>query len=258
MYRKYKSFLAKQLKAVQDNTNLFQITGTRSSMAEQQGMFSITSGYIKLGTGSVDAVGDLHSFFGNVVNSTSTEDTSLKWYLTGMSTDYTIVNATAGGTVELDVYEWVCRRDCNLDAVPNVADWLFAVLGEESLLPGASSKMTTETLGYVPTDSNEGMRYIVIKSKQRFYLGQNQAISFTRRVKFFRPKKISSEDLNHANDNSGSFMKAGVTRGILVVQKGLPSATNAAADPTTVRFNAQTRYRCKYINQNPNANAVGF
>jgi len=257
MYRKYKSFLGRQLKAVQDNTNLFQGSGTRSSSPNGQGMFSIVSGYLKAGSGSVDGIGDLHDFFNNITQAIP-ENTSLKWFLTGISTDYTIVNATAGGTVELDVYEWVCRRDCNLKDEVNLADYLEAVIGEETLLPGTSNRITTQSLGYVPTDSNEAMRYIVIKSKQRFYLGQNQAISFTRRVKFFRPKVISSEDLNYANSGAVSFMKAGVSRGILVIQKGLPSATNASADPTTVRFNAQTRYRCKYINQNPNASGLGY
>ena len=230
MYRKYKSFLAKQLKAVQDNTNLFQLTGTRSSGPDAQAMFSITSGYIRAPTLTNDAVGDLHSFFSNVTSSIVPEDTSLKWYLTGISTDYTIVNATAGGTVELDVYEWVCRKDFNMQGETSVDDFLAVKLDEESLLPGGNNKMGTNSLGYVPTDSNEAMRYIVIKSKQRFYLGQNQAISFTRRIKYFKPKLIMSDDLNHAAPSDGGFLKAGVSRGILVVQKGLPSATNTASD----------------------------
>lgn len=258
--RKYKSHLAMQLKAVQDNTNLFQYNAAFSSVADKQLVFSITSGYASNGfTSGVnsDKVGTLYEFFSNLTGVTIVNDTSLKWYLTGLSTDYTLVNDSAG-IAELDVYEYVYRRKFINDDSGNAADQLSEVLNEESKLPGAATKMATTDLGYVPTDSNEFMRFIVIKSKQRFYLGPGQATSLTKRVKYSKPKLVSSEDLNIANQGSTSIALPGVTRGIICIARGLPSATNSGCDPVTIRFNAQARYRCKYINQDPNANAIGL
>ena len=255
------SHLALQLKAVQDNTSLYQYNASFSSVANRQLVFSITSGYaynnFTSGVNS-DKVGSLFEFFRNltVVNPV---DTSLKWFLTGVSTDYTLVNDSEG-IAELDVYEYVYRRKFISDGSGNAADQLSEVLTEEKLLPGALTKMATTDLGYVPTDSNEFMRFIVIKSKQRFYLGPGQATSFTKRVKYSKPKLVSSEDLNHALSASTlpivSIALPGVTRGIICIARGLPSATNAGCDPVTIRFNAQSRYRCKYINQEPNSNSI--
>jgi hypothetical protein len=185
--RRYRNFLSNQLKAQNDQTNLFKLYQTGSSAAGSQQVASITSGYVD--TNNTDAVGDLYQVFQNV-EATNPVLTAKRWYLTGMSTDYTIKNTSSTETMELDVYEFVCRRTHvqNENQSTSVAGWLSNVLDDEEKMPGATSKMNIADLGYVPTDSNECMRYIVIQSKQRFYLGPGNACSFTKRIRYKSPK----------------------------------------------------------------------
>ena len=259
--RRYANFISKQLKAVNDNTNLFQIHGSSSALVNTQGMTSITSGYLQVGN-AVDGVGNLAEFFGNIMNSSAANlhQVGAHFYLTGMSTDYTIVN-TGAGIAEIDVYDFVFRKDHLTDEADNcsgVSSFLVNELGDESKLPGAAASMAATDLGYVPTDSNNAMKYIIIKSKQRFYVGNGQAFSFTKRIRFNTPIKLQGEDFASPTVGANAWIKAkrGVTRGIIMIYKGLPDATNPAA-VSSLSFNAQTRYRGKYLNLEYNKNATG-
>lgn len=255
--RRFKRHIQQQLKTQGDITNLFRYNGSFSSTANYQVMFTITSGYMvnNFGFPQTDAVGSVYQMVKNIENEPP-EDNNMKRYLTRVTTDYTLVNDSEG-IAELDVYEFVYRRRYVNDNNGNTGDAMSESLASEQILPGNNFKMEFRDLGTVPTDANTFMRYIVIKSKQRFYLGPGQATSFTKRVKYSKPLLISPEDLNFSDDTSYFSSAPGVTRGIICIAKGLPSATNAGCDPVTIRFNSQTRYGMKRLQLTYDKNGLG-
>lgn len=258
--RRAKMFLKRQLSNKSSNTNLFQKNGTISALANAQDAYTITSGYT-WGTGSGDRVGDVYNVIQNMLNS-EPHNSAQDFYLMGMSTDYTIKNGSTEN-VEIDVYEYVIRKDLEFQigaATTSLIDFINNAQGDETKLPGATNAMSSSNLGWVPTDANKAMRYIVIKTKQRFYIGPEQAISFTKRTKFFRPVKYTAQDFDNAvNGESANIItaKAGVTRGIIIVSRGLPDDGVASA-ASTLYYNAQTRYTMKQVDTNPDRSAVGF
>lgn len=197
--KRYQRFLHNQLVGAADNTNLFQASGSGSSTSGNQLMQTITSGYTWCGTGTLttDQVGNVYQAFQNLLNADPAL-TSKEWYLIGLSMDYTIANTHATTTAEVDIYEFQFRKDHEEDLLTSgnvrVSQYLENAIDQESKLPGATSKMSVTSLGYVPTDSNEAMKNILIKSKQRFYISPGQAISFTRRSRYRKPVKYQSDD----------------------------------------------------------------
>ncbi len=258
--RRAKRFLKNQLKAQSSSTNLFQKYTIEASLTNLQRLFSIVSGYTWCGQGasSNDQVGNIYEVLQNI-EAADPAGIAKDWYLTGMSTDYTITNY-GDNTVELDVYEFVYRKDIEYEnAVCSTDQFIREANDEEGLLPGAGSKIATTSLGFVPTDANKAMRSILIKSKQRFYIGAGNVISFTKRTKFFRPVKYVSTDFKERGNASFDNIltaKAGVTRGLLCILKGVPTATQSA-DPSTVAYNAQTRYTVKQVDRINDRHASG-
>lgn len=257
--RRYKNFLKMQLKRAADNSNLFRFNSTAlSSSAGGQQTSTITAGYMNAGSAVSDQVGSVWQAWQNYLAS-NPESTAKKIYITGLDMDYTFNNIDGeSDTCEMDVYEYVFRRDLrNYDGGNGVGSLLVQSLADEEKLPGATNKIGVTTLGYTPFDSNEALRYIVIKSKQRYYIGAGQAVSFHRTIKFKRPISIISEDLEEtASDTDNWSAKRGLTRGLIVTVKGLPNGANAAA-AVTLAYNCQVKYRFKVLDTNAIKNADG-
>ena len=228
-------------------------------------MFTITSGYTFCGGGTtwVDRVGTIYETVQNIENAVP-EDQAKNWYLTGFSTDYTITNTTtleSINTMELDVYEFMFRKDLTFkDASLSVGRMLQVANGEEVQLPGAVAKPLITSLGWVPTDANQAMRQIVILSKQRYYIASNNSVSFVKRHKFKHPVKYNSKDfeIQQQTDAANTFLaKAGVTRGIICVFRGLPNPSSAG-EAVTIAYNAQTRYTMKELDDEASGAALNY
>lgn len=225
---------------------------------------SLTTGYLFAGVAAgTDEVGQWFEVFQNKENSSPLES-SKHWYVTNLSMDYTFVNKDPSNTMELDIYEFVFRKDYtghiqNIETEKGVSGELKEALLAEAKLPGATAQMAITDLGVVPTDCNAYMKYIIIKSKQRYYLGPGNAASFIKRTKFHRPIKIQSEDFEIVNssDNTDLLLaRAGLTRGIIAIYRGTPA--NSGADAVNLGWNAQARYQFKVIDPNLNSNAQGL
>ncbi len=259
--KRYKNFLSRQLRAKNDNTNLFQDDFTFASAANMQQMNTITFGYLGASAASTDKVGEWQDAMQNQLNA-DPNLTSLDWYVTGLTYDITISNSTALDTpanavaVELDVYEYVFRKDYNVDQI-SIANELVESLGKETQMPGALNRMDFDDVGVVPTDANQFMRYIIIKSKQRYYIPIGDSVSFVKRINYKRPYKLTSDDFDELDD-SETIAKSGLTRGLILIQKGTvaQNAVNSIGI-TELRINVQSRYKFKSIDRNPNANARG-
>ena len=264
--RRAKSFVYKQLMNAKSNTNLFQFHRVgAASAAGGQLVTSLTSGYTFCGTGTTgnDSVGAIYDVVQNLTNATP-NIASKKYFLTGMSTDYTITNTSASDIAEVDVYEWVARKDFDYNelnpAYCSISNYLEKETSSESKMPGATTAMAFNQLGWVPTDANSAMRNMLILSKQRYYIGPGQAASFVRRHKFKSPVVYGPSDFNIVTqaDQVDTFLcRKGITRGIILVYKGLPGAVNAAA-AVSIAANAQTRYTMKMLDYEDNKNAINF
>ncbi len=259
--RRARRFLKNQLNAKSSSTNLFLAHDTFSAATDKQLVFTITAGYTWAGDGATshDHVGNVYEICQNIEGA-DPSDIAKDWYLTGLSTDYTLSNTHATNPCELDVYEFVYRKDLQYqNANVTTASMIIEANDEESKLAGATSKLAIDDLGWVPTDANKAMRSILIKSKQRFYIAKGNAISFTKRTKFFRPVKYVSTDFKiRGSDNQADMYtaKAGVTRGIIVIAKGLPTQSlhSAAVD---ISYNAQSRYTVKQVDRDDDKHAQG-
>ncbi len=258
-----KRHLKAQLNNINDNTNLFldNSQAGASNLAEQQ-MKSITFGYID--TNNVnDDVGDWKVVFNNYLNAAA-DSASKSMYVTGLTYDITITNNTGtdvnnANALELDVYEFVARRDKLFTFTSGIQGMLEDSLGDETLLPGAATKMTSVTPGYTPFDSNQSMKFIIIKSKQRYYIPKGDSVSFVKNVRFSRPIKLISEDFENTSANAGDFkLKGGLTRGLILIAKGTSNSSGSLPiGSTTWVSNVQARYRFRVIDNEANKNAVG-
>lgn len=259
--KNYISFIKKQLKAQNDKTNMFYINASYASAAGLQSIHSITFGYLFNKT-TADQVGNVYDFWQNYLNSLP-ETASQRLYITGMSYDITLSNVTPNeGTdaqaIELDVYEFVFRKDHESDQSGGVAGELGEALTNEQKLPGATTAMTTSLVGYVPFDSNQFMRYIVIRSKQRYYIPRGDSVSFTKNIRFRRPIMVTSEDVDANNGTYLNRAKSGLTRGLILIQKGTADYNGTVSvGASNLISNTQCRYKFKVINKDPNQNAVG-
>jgi hypothetical protein len=182
------------------------------------------------------------------------------YYLIGMSTDYSITN-TAASTIELDVYEWVARKDFEYtSATTAMSDFVNNQAFQEAIMPGAAGRIQSSDLGFVPTDANGAMRKILILSKQRFYIASGNTVSFVKRHKYRRPIKFGSTDFAMAYSASAATSfeaKRGVTRGLILCYRGTPNATNGSS-AASIAWNAQTRYTMKQIDYNENKSAINY
>lgn len=259
--RRAKNFISRLLKSKSDNTNLFNNELSDTSNADEQHMSSMTFGYLGTKAAITDDIGDWHECFQNYLNADPIL-TSKAWYITGLSYDITISNNVGGATtdgtaLELDIYEYVFRKDYNMDQA-TVADELKESLAKETKLPGATLAMDFLKPGSVPTDANQFMRYIIIKSKQRYYIPLGDSISFVKRIRFTRPIKITSEMLDAAGSVTTGFAKGGLTRGLLLISKGTASVDKTKCiGASSWCANIQSRYRFKVIDTNANKNAFG-
>lgn len=257
--RRHRAYIARALKERSNFTNLYQKNGTLAvTVAGTQGVGSLVSGYTYNNAVGSDAIGTVFEVAQNQYN-LGPNFTTKRLYLYGMSTDYTLVNSSASNTAEVDVYEFVARRDHQERlSTPSVANWFGDATAEEDKAPGALTKMSYGNLGWVPTDANTIMRYIIILNKQRYVLSAGQSCSFVRRVNFKRPVMYGIEDWEIAGSsdhNNFISLKRGVTRGIIIIYKGLP--VGSAADAVQISWNAQTRYKVKVLDTEPNTNALG-
>ena len=281
--RRFKRFESLQLKNRASQTNLFQVNslGYGANAPGTQNLFTLTSGYTWCGTppnaGSLsDQVGNIYEVCQNMTSASPIADQN-KYFLTGMSTDYTLTNIGVG-TSEVDVYEFIARRDFTWSQFGresgggatdlSIRKMLEEVTNSETQMPGAGAAMTFGNLGWVPTDANQAMKNIIILSKQRYYIGAGQAVSFVKRTRFKKPVSYDSTNMRMAVDINGLIagtpetqdfiLKArkGITRGIIVIYRGLPSAASAA-DAVNIAYNAQTRYSMKFLDMEDNKNALG-
>lgn len=276
--RKFKSYLMQALNAAGNNTNLFSNSNSElATTAGSQNLFLIYSGllYGNIGEDASligcrnEAVGTIYNFYQNITGDTpeTIKDSSKRMYLTGMTTDYTISNLTEN-LAEVDVYEFVFRKTYGISSQNQgrpLSQEISASTDVEKKLDGAGSGMIPQNLGWTPFDSESMLKYIVIKSKQRFYMSGGKTISFVRRVNFKKPIKITGEDFDsYINENVSPAVvfpdqwKAlrGATRGIIIVYRGVPGVS--AAESVQLGWNAQTRYKAKFIQPNENANAFGL
>ncbi len=261
---KYKRFIKKQLIAHRDNTNLFNLNLIPASSISEQKLSSFTVGYINANLVG-DAGGDWDEAFSNFLNATPSS-ASKAFYVTGLNYDVTISNVT-GATVtvdalacELDVYEYVYRKTKLINGANGLESLLTNTLDNETKLPGATLQMKVVDPGYTPFDSNQALKYIIIKSKQRYYIPRGDSISFVKNIKFNRPIKLTSEDFASTATAVGDFTaKAGLTRGLIFVQKGTPTQdlTSGLVGATQLFISIQIRYRFKVVDLNPNQNAFG-
>ena len=275
--RRAANFLRRQLNSVGMSTNLYRNSDSAfSTTAGQQECMLIYSGLLYGNIGEdiaaegarQEAVGTLYNVFQNQTNSLTPAAlvaNSARMYLHSITTDYTISNLSAN-LAEVDIYEFVFRKDWSFNNSATgkpLQNELTASAENEEKMPGATSKIEYEDLGWTPFDSNNMLKYIIIQSKQRFYIGAGNTISFTKRTNYRKPKKYVGMDFDaYVESSSGDILPTqykasrGVTRGIICVYRGTPGVT--AANAVQLGWNAQTRYNVKFIEPNQNYNADGL
>ncbi len=264
--KRYKRFIKNQLIAHKDNTNLFNEGANFPSLINEQVLHALVFGYMAT-NGTTDDVGDWNQVFENFINAT-VGDSSKSFYVTGLNYDITITNRTGSDAptseavaCELDIYEFVYRKDKYYNNSEGTVGLLKEALADEALLPGATNKMLTTDVGYTPFDSNQAMKYIVIKSKQRYYLPRGESVSFIKNIKFNRPIKLIGDDFKDIQTNAGDFLaKGGLTRGLIFISKGTSTQdlVSAVVGSTALGISVQCRYKFKVVDNEPNRNAQGF
>lgn len=261
--KRYKRFVVNQLKGHKDNTNLFTTNVGSTSAAGQQLITSVTFGYIK--TNAVtDECGNWYEAFQNYLNADPTL-ASKSFHITGMTYDVSLTNGTTTAdanahAMELDVYEFVFRKNHDTNGAAGVKSLIENELNNEVKMAGSTLAMGVTSLGMTPFDANQAMKYIVIKSKQRYNIGRGQSVSFIKNIKFSRPIKLISSDFSDPVNASGDWQAfAGVTRGLIFIQKGTASQDGLAQVGVSLLLgNVQSRYRFKIIDTNANQNALNF
>ena len=258
--RRYRNFLSKQLRMLPDNTQQFNqvFTNTSTLNAQHFSTFTLFPMQVGLGVSTNNFTCHVQEAFDNVLNAASANASS-HIYITGMNYDFTLANVS-DKTAELDIYEFVIRKDKTFQ--PTAAFALTSAYvdanDDEDVLPGASTKIALSDPGATPFDVNQMSKYVLLKSKQRIYLSAGQATSFVRDIKMRRPVKITSEELHDTSLGSNEFtVKAGISRGIIMVHKGVPDATDNFPS-VEIKGNVQAKLRFKVQEPNQNQNALGF
>lgn len=258
--RKYKSFLHKQLKAECMRQYLSNLAASGSSLANEQNASFIVSGALQMD--AQEGVGDLKSLIGNqigVSSSASIAASDFKYYLIGMNIDYTITNDSAG-TIELDVYDFRTKKDRRLETVGMLTSYDEGFSDQQliSATIGNNTKIAYDTIGATPFMNPGFCKTFTVNGKRRFYISPGQTISWTDNVVFKKPYKLDPALTNQlAGDASHAFVLAGVTRGLLLIYKGVPSSTNACGDAATIRHCSQTNYRYKLVCSAGNQTEIG-
>lgn len=260
--KRAKRCLKTLLSQARSNTCLFQYGVVKESVAGQQATLMLCEGMLR-STGTFSGQGTLYDAVQNVYG-IDPEDYAGRIFLTRMSLDYSIKcrDVEGANVMELDVYEFVFRKDCYFAKAGGADGWLEEQLGDEANMPGSTVKMTLQTLGVVPFDANSAMSYIVIKSKRRYYISPGQTISFTRRVTFkdgfaLYPSDFDNHGLSVGHPFYSRFRKS-VSRGIILVQKGVPANLDGSPLASGLATNIQVRYDFKQLQNGENTNSVGF
>lgn len=258
--RRQKVFVYRQLKQSPKLDNLYTANFNLSSAANAQQLNSFTFGYLRSALVN-DDIGEWYEAWQNVI-AADPRNSSSSLYCAGISYDITITNVSGNTSddaraSELDIYEFVFRKNLNQDSNDSVAAMYIQGMSDEALLPGAATKQVVTNLGWTPFDANQVCKYIVIKSKQRFYLPKDDSISFVKDIKFKRPIRIDSSDFGNSTHSPKFMAMRGLTRGLLIIHKGTPSLV-ANVGVTNHAVSVQARYRFKILlNKESNANAVG-
>lgn len=249
--RRAKSFLAKQLRVVNFKSNKFNLANATANAPDAQQIAALTVGAFS-GPIFADQIGNLISLVQNDQNSVNVEYESFKYYLISMAVDYTFVN-TGDGVMELDIYEWVARKDPSAfrSTVSTLVDLITDINAAQDVIGTGGTAITATTMGWTPFDTSMLCQYVLIKSKKRYYIGPNQAISYTSNRKFRKPFLIpmyKSNDITSVEtENAELKWVPGITRGVILVLKGVPSLANPCADVVTLRWCAQCTYKFKNI-----------
>lgn len=248
--RRYKNFINKQLLAVNWKSNLYNGVQSAASGVNLQQLLFITSGAF---SGPLsDQLGNLISLVQNDQNAANVSNIAYKYYLTSISTDHTFVNDSAG-TMELDIYEWVARKDPIYTDASNAIfnNMVTTYMGNQPAIGGAGTVMTQNTLGWTPFDCAMLCRVAIIKSKRRYYISPGQTVSYikTKKMKkaFKIPMEKSDDIVSTATEDDILRWCPGVTHGVICIYKGVPSATNACGDSVTLRSCSQCTYKFKKI-----------
>lgn len=149
--------------------------------------------------------------------------------------DLTLVNATADGTMELDVYHYIITRDIQY---ANLIPYYNAMNSANDTLTGTTA-IDKNTVGWTPFDCPLAANNCRIYKTRRYYISAGQAISFVIRQK--RDRVIKVDDFSLVTTGGQTITRG--TKGVFCIFKGLPDATNAIASVTSLRYSQQNTLR---------------
>lgn len=226
--RRWKRFVRKvRAVALKDHGKLTVVmddfVSASSSAGQQCQAFVLLGGIRGNGTGEADM-----NFIIEDAVSQSTDASRLLINSKVLDLQITTTEATES-SCELDIYEFVCIKD-----VPNtiftsgaVADMTMASfyakgLSTQPAVGGAGTQLTSTAIGVTPFDNKFFCQHFKIVKKTKHLLGLNQYVTYQIRD----PK-------NHifsGYQRRDLIARKGITRGVLLIAKGLVAA---GAIPTT-------------------------
>lgn len=183
---------------------------------------------------------------------TLTAGTSVqKIYIESMSMDWTIVNRGAGPLC-LDLYEWVAKKDLDTSVGGNI-NALFA----GGLLPTNNAVVST-----TPAAISTGVGFF----ESTFFTTYLKCTRMTRSVvsvgaevsgRMSVPRKFT---ISSDNIQPNMLLRKGLTRGVFVVQYGLPSVANVIGDATASNcvFFKSFGARCEIFDDEASALITGI
>lgn len=130
--------------------------------------------------------------------------------------DITFRNVHATAAVELDIYEWICKKDTPF---PTLSDMVINGFTDPAASTVAGSNtLTQDDVGTTPFQCPPALRYLTILKKTKVFIPINGTATYQIRKPANRWWGTSQLD----EGTSLFFAKRGWTCGLWMVQKGVP------------------------------------
>lgn len=249
--RQWKNFVNKVNAALMKSTGSRTIIRntqlTYTDATDAQGRFAIAL-YGKDGSNAGTSAGfdDLRQIFTN--DSLLSDQTSRAKFSTGIL-DLTIVNNSSvtdasvqNTSVELDVYEFVMtkKNDSN-----NLITLFNTAATNTGLINGLNSEINLFTRGATPFDLPDALAQgVKILKKTKLMLGSGQCATYQMRM-----AKNYTFRRDIIVDNDFDFAIPWVTKGVLVIVKGVPTG-DATKVLKSVQFGVTRKYLYKVVQAN--------
>jgi len=136
--------------------------------------------------------------------------------------DITFRNVHATNAVELDLYEWMCRKDVPFNRLIDLI--VNAQTDPLALSMTGVNGLTQDDVGVTPFQIPAALKYISILKKTKVFIPSNGTATYQ-----IRKAKNRWWSTTEIDDKPSHFAKRGWTVGIWMVQKGVPGLTGGVS-----------------------------